>query len=268
VVKDIHKMVPIQHHEHDAALATDEMRVAIDLQIPEFARLQQKITHQGLRELKEQLDMARSDEYNTAQKCTGAFTKKNGLPCKHTLYAQLEEAQSQSRVFAISVLEVHQHWWFWPPRASKTEVQEERYILDPAKVKPKGRPVGSTRVTLPKKTPTQASQAIRGRNPHRSRRDKSGWEHVQAAYNVSAASQDTSTTTQDDQQAPELEPEVLRRSQRTRIPTQKVINMQDKVDEGPIELSSGSEHDLEDDSEASDGIEEVEEFTVVCRNVT
>jgi hypothetical protein len=197
-----------------------------------------------------------------------AFTKKNGLPCKHTLYAQLEEAHSQSRVFAISVLEVHQHWWFRPPRASNREVQEERYILDPAKVKPKGRPVGSTRVTLPKKTPTKASQAIRGRNPHRSRRDKSGWEHVQAAYNASATSQDTSTTTQDDQQAPEVDTEVFRRSQRTRVPTQKVIDMQDEVDEGPIELSSGSEHDSEDDSEASDGVEEVEEFTVVRRKVT
>jgi hypothetical protein len=78
VVKDIHKMVEIQRHEHDAALATDEMRVAIDLQIPEFAQLQRKITHQGLRELKEQLNMAKSDEYNTAQNCTNVFHHRAG----------------------------------------------------------------------------------------------------------------------------------------------------------------------------------------------
>jgi hypothetical protein len=110
-------MVEIQHHEHDTAIETDEMRVAIDLHIPEFARLHRKVTHQGLRKMKKQLDMAKSDDYDTDQVCTKAFTNKNGLPCKHTLHAQLAEADTNKMAFVISPKDVHQHWWFRPPRA-------------------------------------------------------------------------------------------------------------------------------------------------------
>jgi hypothetical protein len=111
--------------------------------------------------------------------------------------------------------------------------------------------------------PTQASQAIRGRKTARTRRDKSGWEHVQAAHNAAAASQD-------DQQASEREPEALRRGKRIRKPTQKVIEMQDNVPVEFIELSSDSESDSDDEEDASDvaeGVAEGEQNTVVTRKV-
>jgi hypothetical protein len=234
VVKDIHSLVLIQRSEHDARLQKDETRIASDCIIPEFARLHRKITHQGLRKLKEQLLMAKSDEYNDLEECSGAFSAKFGLPCKHTLHRQLNKQET----LVIDPKDLHQQWWFRPERAATAEVQDERYILDPEKVKPKGRPAGAATVTLPL---TQASRSIRGRQPERQPREKTRNEHVQATQSSQQA-----------EEAPEDDPE-FRRGSRRRQPTQKAREMI----EDAVVISSAEESSSGSDSEAEVVVQEV-----------
>ncbi|KAI1558997.1 MULE transposase domain-containing protein, partial [Pyrenophora tritici-repentis] len=224
VVLDIHQLVLVQRNEHDGHLQLDEARHATDCLLLEFARLHRKVSHQGLRKLKEQLLLAKDERYDELEECSGAFSMKFGLPCKHTLHRQLNEPGG----LVIDPKDIHQHWWYHPPRARGEEVQDERYILDPEKIRPKGRPQGSTTVTLPS---TQVSQSLRGRQPQRQPREKTRNEHVQATQQTQQAEE----ASDDD-----IEP---RRGNRRRQPTQKVLeNMQD-----PVEISSAEESSSDDE---------------------
>ncbi|KAI1523992.1 hypothetical protein PtrSN002B_011945, partial [Pyrenophora tritici-repentis] len=224
VVLDIHQLVLVQRNEHDGHLQLDEARHATDCLLLEFARLHRKVSHQGLRKLKEQLLLAKDERYDELEECSGAFSMKFGLPCKHTLHRQLNEPGG----LVIDPKDVHQHWWYHPPHARGEEVQDERYILDPEKIRPKGRPQGSTTVTLPS---TQVSQSLRGRQPQRQPREKTRNEHVQATQQTQQAEE----ASDDD-----IEP---RRGNRRRQPTQKVLeNMQD-----PVEISSAEESSSDDE---------------------
>jgi hypothetical protein len=178
--------------------------------------------------------MAKSDEYNDLEECSGAFSAKFRLPCKHTLHRQLNEQET----LVIDPKDLHQHWWFRPERGATAEVQDERYILDPEKVKPKGRPAGATTVTLPS---TQASRSIRGRQPERQPREKTRNEHVQATQSSQQA-----------EEAPEEDPE-FRRGSRRRQPTQKAREMI----EDAVVISSAEESSSGSDSEAEVVVQEV-----------
>ncbi|KAI0616107.1 Agro-virD5 domain-containing protein, partial [Pyrenophora tritici-repentis] len=143
-----------------------------------------------LRKLKEQLLLAKDERYDELEECSGAFSMKFGLPCKHTLHRQLNEPGG----LVIDPKDVHQHWWYHPPHARGEEVQDERYILDPEKIRPKGRPQGSTTVTLPS---TQVSQSLRGRQPQRQPREKTRNEHkvlenMQDPVEISSAEESSS----------------------------------------------------------------------------
>jgi hypothetical protein len=88
--------------------------------------------------------------------------------CKHTLHHKLAEAAAEERQLVIDPKDVHQHWYFRPACLTGVEVLDERLVFDPAKIKPKGRPLGAKTVTLPSSQPpppTQASQAIREQKP-------------------------------------------------------------------------------------------------------
>ncbi|KAI0569087.1 hypothetical protein Alg130_11793, partial [Pyrenophora tritici-repentis] len=61
VVLDIHQLVLVQRNEHDGHLQLDEARHATDCLLLEFARLHRKVSHQGLRKLKEQLLLAKDE---------------------------------------------------------------------------------------------------------------------------------------------------------------------------------------------------------------
>ncbi|CAA9967176.1 MULE transposase domain protein [Pyrenophora teres f. maculata] len=241
VLKDIHEMVKVQRSKHDAAIQGDETRTAIDTSAGEFARLQRRVTHQGLRKLKKQLDMAKMEEYNTSEKCSMAFTSKYRLPCKHTLHRQLAKASIAGRKLVIDPKDLHQHWYFRSARAGGVEVLDERIILDPLKVKPKGRPFGSTTVTLATSQPTRASQAIYGRKPAQKRREKTRNEHVQATQQ----SQQVKETPDDDTER--------RRGSRRRQPTQKAREIMEET----IKISSAEESSSEDDSESEIIVQEV-----------
>jgi hypothetical protein len=171
--------------------------------------------------------LAKDERYDEREPCSGALSKKFGLPCKHTLHRQLNEPGQ----LVIDPKDVHQHWWYHPPRANGEEEQDERYILDPEKIKPKGRPQGSTTVTLPS---THASQSLRGRKPQRQPREKTRNEHVQATQQ-SQRSQQVEETSDDD-----IEP---RRGDRRRQPTWKALeNLED-----PITISSAEESSSDDE---------------------
>jgi hypothetical protein len=151
-------MVLVQRMEYDAGIQRDKARRLSDCVLPEFARLHRKVSYQGLRKLKEQLLLAKDERYDKREPCSGAFSMKFGLPCKHTLHRQLNEPGQ----LVIDPKDVHQHWWYHLLRANGEEEQDEQYILDPEKIRPKGRLQGSTTVTLPL---TYASQSVRGRKP-------------------------------------------------------------------------------------------------------
>ncbi|PZD22057.1 hypothetical protein A1F96_11509, partial [Pyrenophora tritici-repentis] len=80
VVLDIHQLVLVQRNEHDGHLQLDEARHATDCLLLEFARLHRKVSHQGLRKLKEQLLLAKDERYDELEECSGAFSMKFGLP--------------------------------------------------------------------------------------------------------------------------------------------------------------------------------------------
>ncbi|KAK1916788.1 hypothetical protein P3342_004343 [Pyrenophora teres f. teres] len=125
-----------------------------------------------------------------------------------------QQAAQNEVQLVIKPTDVHQNWWFRPPWATSQEIQDERYILDPARVKAKGRPTGSTTVTIPLSQPVRDSQAIRGRAIHHQRRDPSGWEYVQATQEGAQPSPTPEAPTAD-----------LRRGGRQRRPTQKALEM-------------------------------------------
>jgi hypothetical protein len=241
VVKDIHKMLQTQRKEHDGALQTDQMRAAIDVQNPEFQRLQHRITHQGLRLLKTQLVLAKDVEYDDTQECLGAFTGKYSMPCKHTLHAQLAEATANKVPLLIAPSDVGQHWWFVPPRMTGVEVEDERIILDPAKVKGKGRPKGATVLTLPSSVPHQVSQAKRGRKKQTEHCDLSRFEHVELTQQTSPEASQALEISLDEEEE-EVE-ELPRTSGRQRTRTDKGAEYFDNIGLG----SSGVE---EEDSDA------------------
>ncbi|PZD22952.1 hypothetical protein A1F97_11292, partial [Pyrenophora tritici-repentis] len=166
--------------------------------------------------LKEQLLLAKDERYDELEECLGAFSMKFGLPCKHTLHRQLNEPGG----LVIDLKDIHQHWWYHPPRARGEEVQDERYILDPEKIRPKGRPQGSTTVTLPS---TQVSQSLRGRQPQRQPREKTRNEHVQA--------------TQQTQQAEEASDDDIEPRRGNRRPNDRILGVLEKVLANQAELS-------------------------------
>lgn len=178
VVKDIHRMMLQLRNNHDSAVALDAARIATDVNDAEFDLLKRKVSHQALRRIKKQLNLAKSDDWNDAEACTRSFTAKFGLPCKHWLHHQLERhaaANDTAVPFRIPLSMVDQHWWFYPPRATG-EIFEDvvvQRILDPLPLRSRGRPIGATTLTIPR-------DGARRQLPAETR-ELSGFEHALAS---------------------------------------------------------------------------------------
>ncbi|KAF1937784.1 hypothetical protein EJ02DRAFT_426279 [Clathrospora elynae] len=152
-------------------------KVPIDASDEAFALLFRKISHQALRMMKNQLNLAFANNYNNTSACSGAFTAKYGLPCKHFIHDKTLELckfkKNDKLVFYIKLIHVDQHWWLEPPRAKGEVFEGDDTLfrpLDPLKVKNKGRPKGATTKKLPR---------LRNGNhlPHEPR-SPSGFEHA------------------------------------------------------------------------------------------
>ncbi|KAF2033472.1 hypothetical protein EK21DRAFT_108939 [Setomelanomma holmii] len=137
-----------------------------------------------MRKLKEQLTLAKAKDYDNNQACSGAFTAKFGMSCKHYLHEKTRELRDftsdEKAVFIIKMSLIDQHWFLDPPRAKGEDFagNEELFRpLDPLKVKSKGRPEGSTTKTLKKLSADKRNKC--------ESRDLSSWEHTQATQQSS-----------------------------------------------------------------------------------
>ncbi|KAF1939334.1 hypothetical protein EJ02DRAFT_436438 [Clathrospora elynae] len=57
----------------------------------EFEKLKRLISPFALRQLKRQLQLAKAESYDNGEACTGAYTLKYGLPCKHFLHHRIQQ---------------------------------------------------------------------------------------------------------------------------------------------------------------------------------
>jgi hypothetical protein len=179
VVKDIHTLMRKQRHEYEAKSAAASVSVPADAADAEFDLLKRIISPFALRQLKQQLKLAKADDYNNGEACTGAFTDKFGLPCKHFLHDRVQQARAAQddpkAIYYVKPNHVDQHWYLDPPRARGETVDADEVTfrpLDPLKIKSKGRPHGATTKSIPK--------SKKGKKAAPERRDLSGWEHSQA----------------------------------------------------------------------------------------
>jgi hypothetical protein len=177
VVKGIHLIMKQQRHEHELRNAADSSRVPTDAANVEFDYLKRIISHKALRLLRDQLRLAKAEDYDDGEACTSAFTNKWGLPCKHYLYHAITQLRTRSEdpkaVYYVRLRHIDQHWFLQPPRADGKPFELDGDLfrpLDPRKVKSKGRPKGATSKTLPK----HGNKPL----PYETR-DLSGWEHPQ-----------------------------------------------------------------------------------------
>lgn len=184
VVKDIHLMIKAWKNKYWKELATDRSRiVTIYRNTPEFLHLHYEVTSRCLQQLLKQLKLAKEPAFDGTG-CTGGFTAQFGLPCKHKLYDRLYFADSPQQV--VYKEDIDQHWWYRPQRVPDLPAIE--FIpQDPAIVKAKGRPKGSTTTVAPLQSQTcppspapRAKPASQRHNLPRELRDPSHFEHTQA----------------------------------------------------------------------------------------
>ena len=120
-VRYIHNMMRTQQNEHVAGVAADSGRVPTDAANTEFYVLKRTVSHAALRILKKQPLLAVANDYDNDEECTGSFTSKYGLPCKHYLYRKIYELRTMkddpNAVYNIPLAVIDQHWWLDPPRA-------------------------------------------------------------------------------------------------------------------------------------------------------
>ena len=96
-------------------------RVPTDAANAEFDVLKRTVSHAALRMLKKQFLLAVANDYDNAEECTGSFTLKYSLPCKHYLHRKIYELRTMkddpNAVYNIPLAVIDQHWWLDPPRA-------------------------------------------------------------------------------------------------------------------------------------------------------
>jgi hypothetical protein len=179
VVKDIHTLMRKQRHEYEAKCSAASASVPTDAADKEFDLLKRNISPFALRQLKQQLKLAKSPDFNESEACSSAFTTKFGLPCKHFLHhriKQAKEAQDDPKaIYHLKLAQIDQHWHLDPPRARGEVFGADTDVvrpLDPLKINSKGRPKGATSKSLPK--------AKEGKKAAPEPRDLSRFEHSQA----------------------------------------------------------------------------------------
>jgi MULE transposase domain len=133
VLDRIEIMLKSQHQEFEAKLGTEKIAPGLDLQIPIFTNLLGFITPHALRLILKQYRLLKSDQYKPS--CTGLFHSSMGLPCSHMIQAKLQDPGN------LRLADIHPHWQFIRPIR---QVTMEPLVLNPAVVRPKGRPAGST----------------------------------------------------------------------------------------------------------------------------
>jgi hypothetical protein len=87
-------MIKEQRRELGAGVAYCTAKVPTNANSEEFAYLKRNISHEALRLLKKQLDLALSEKYDTSKACSRAFTTKFGLPYKHFIHDKIHELRS------------------------------------------------------------------------------------------------------------------------------------------------------------------------------
>jgi hypothetical protein len=163
----------------------------------EFLQLRRKVSFTALTLLREQLDMALEEDYNEAETCSGSFSLRFGLPCKHFLHDKIKLLRrfDPGATYYVLPKQIHQHWLLKPPRATGGVVDEDDEVplpLNPIKIKAKGRPRGATTKTLSRALTVAKSIAqgvTRGKYKKRERkkpsvtepRDLTASEHTQAS---------------------------------------------------------------------------------------
>jgi hypothetical protein len=202
VVRDVDHMIKQDIHEHKAFVARTENRVAADVGDIEFSKLHPLVSPQGLRHLKKQLDLAKKDDFHVTE-CTGNFTAKFGLPCKHRL-SRLLTAAGPTVDLILDVKEIHPHWLYEsPPTKGVRRLRNIPDISNPAVVKTKGRPKGAT---------NKAKKGVESR-------DLSQIEHVEATREValSQRTQETIDITSEESSSSDSEVEVEVHQTRRRV---------------------------------------------------
>jgi hypothetical protein len=125
-------------------IARQRDRLPHDVREPEFEDILTKVTTVCLRHLKDQLQLAKSANYQP--NCSGQWTAVYGLPCCHTLYRQLH--RSATSVLKIQLAEIDVHWWFdrpLPDPPTGPPIDPLLLIQEPLTVEcRRGRPPGST----------------------------------------------------------------------------------------------------------------------------
>jgi hypothetical protein len=145
----------------------------------EFEKLERLISPFPLRPLKPQLQLAKAESYDNGEACTGAYTLKYGLPCKHFLHHRIQQQvtaeDDPKAIYYLNLAQVDQHWFLDPPRARGLDFGADSDVfrpLDPLKIKSKGRPRGATSKSLPK--------AKKSKMAAQEPRDRSRFKHSQA----------------------------------------------------------------------------------------
>jgi hypothetical protein len=150
-------MMRKQRHEYEAKCLLASISVPTDAADAEFNLLKRNITPFALCQLERQLKLAKDTKYDDDEACSGAFTAKFGLPCKHFLHHSVQRARTVQdnphAIYHLKLNQIDQHWYLSLPRARGVTVVSDAEVfrpLDPLKIKSKGRPKGATSRSLPK----------------------------------------------------------------------------------------------------------------------
>lgn len=189
VVDSIQITLMDQRKNYKYELAKARSRTAHEFRKPLYRKIIKDIAPKALWLIHEQRKMYL--EYMEADKrlpnCTGSFNKTMGLPCRHDIKGIIE----QSPAGAIELKDIHPHWHYKravkPTRsaainnddaddnaaAAKAEEDTLLAVTEPKVVKSKGRPRGSLNKAKRQNTFDKST-----------RRELSGFEHVEAAVNT------------------------------------------------------------------------------------
>jgi hypothetical protein len=113
VVDGINSLIRKQYNTLGHELTNQQRRVPYDLNIHEIKPLLGKVTAQGLRLLKGQLELAKRGDFDRI--CTSNFRGTYGIPCCHELVRELQRTSTND--YQVQLTEIDDHWLFIQPSA-------------------------------------------------------------------------------------------------------------------------------------------------------
>ena len=121
--------------------------------VAELQDLFYEISPCALELLAQQIKLAKDSTRN--QPCTSSFSHKFGIPCAHNLSPRLHTTEG---VLKIQPCEIDGHWHFKRAQSALPTRSQEPRIQDPAPIRPRGRPAGSTTREFSSSTRRELSQ--------------------------------------------------------------------------------------------------------------